>query len=135
MNRTDNFELIPLGDPVLRFISTSESYSAYCQSGLRLDIARCRNILLDQEDPDDYWNFLWMQSLQGFFVVRQRVRVGVTEEWVLVGELFTSAPVSQFFDSFQEHFEHVVRRFGLADRPPVEEEPPLDHLSGEDQAP
>jgi hypothetical protein len=110
---TPPFEFIPLRDPVFRFLTTPQSYSAYCQSGLRLDIARCRNLVPPQANPDDYWNFLWIQSLQGFFVLRQRVRVGVTEDWVLVGEVMTSSPISQFFDMFQDSFEDLVRRYRL----------------------
>jgi hypothetical protein len=112
---SSTYEFLPLRDQVYRFVSTAQSYTAYCESGLRLDIARCRNILVSQPDPDDYWNFLWIQSLQGFFVLRQRVRVGITEDWVLVGEVLTSSAVSQFFDLFQDSFEDVVRRFGLSE--------------------
>ena len=115
MKSSAAFEFLPLKDPVFRFISTAHSYAAYCESGLRLDIARCRNMLLAQSEPDDYWNFLWIQSLQGFFVLRQRVRVGITEDWVLVGEVLTSSPISQFFDLFQDSFEEVVHHFGLSE--------------------
>ena len=115
MSLPASFEFLPLRDAVYRFVSTTHSYTAYCESGLRLDIARCRNILIPQPEPDDYWNFLWIQSLQGFFVLRQRVRVGVTEDWVLVGEVLTSSPVSQFFDLFQGSFEDVVHHFGLVE--------------------
>jgi hypothetical protein len=122
VTRSTNFEFLPLRDPVFRFVSTAQSYCAYCESGLRLDIVRCRNLLLEQTDPDDYWNFLWMQSLQGFFILRQRVQVGITEDWILVGELITNAPLSQFFDLFQDHFEAVVRGSGLCD-PPIKDDP------------
>ena len=96
---------------VHRFFGSDSSYIAYCEENLRLDIAKCRNYLPAGIDPADYHHYMWVSSLQGFFVLRQRVRGRLSEEWTVIAELVPGEYHSSFFEEIWEDFESLSRSF------------------------
>lgn len=109
---------------VLRFVMTSESYTIYAEPDMRLDVARCQAV----EAPDDSslssWSYMWVQSVQGFYILRQPALKGRCQPgtWTIVGQVFPEEFSSSFFPRFEEQFFNFAGAFLQA--LPAEEVPP-----------
>jgi len=96
---------------VINFCSSAASYVAYCQDNFRLDIAKCRNYLPPDVDPEEHFHYMWVHAVQGFFLLRQRVRGRLNEEWYIIGEIVPHEFSSYFFEEAWENFEELLKRF------------------------
>lgn len=119
---------------VIRFVTTPESYTIYIEPSLRLDVARCNPV----EAPDNAgelgnWSYLWVQALQGFYVLRQP-SIGTDplcrlKPWIAVLQITPAEFSSSFFSWLEEHFFALLGPSLLA-LPP--EEVPEETLEKED---
>lgn len=54
--------------------------------GRRGDIIRCQTYQPEIGDPENYVFYLWAETLQGYFLLKQRFLEGRAQEWQLAGE-------------------------------------------------
>lgn len=93
---------------VLEFVTTQESYTIHVKPNLRLDVARCSQFRVDADSPTSFWSYLWLQSVQGFFVLRQATLEGRTLGWEMVYEVVPAEFSSSFFPWLSDHFEALI---------------------------
>ena len=95
---------------VCNFHSSATAYVAFCQDNVRLDIAKCRSYLPPMIDLLDHCNYMWIQSLQGFFILRQQVRGRVSDEWYVIAEVEPDEFSSYFFEEMWDLFPILLDR-------------------------
>ena len=93
----------------VHFEAYERGYYALLRRGDRLDIQRVFTIQPPIDDPDDYYAFMFAQTLQGFFVMRQRVIDGKTGNWEVFLEVIPEEP-HRFFAAAQAHWCRIRDR-------------------------
>ncbi len=97
-------QVVPERLEILYFASTDYSYTAFLEGDRRLDVARCQNF----QAEDGRLAYLWIQSLQGYFLARQDLGQGRQAGWELLLEVVPEEPSSQFFSWVEEHFFRLL---------------------------
>lgn len=85
---------------VIQFVTSPEAYMIYVEPNLRLDVARCQNLPVAGTGE----SYLWVQALQGFFVLHQRL----PGPWELIYELVPEEFSLAFFPWIEEHFFELL---------------------------
>jgi len=98
---------------VLQFNTTSESYTIYVHPDLRLDVARCQA----KPRPEQRDSFMWVQAVQGFFVLHQDLSEPQPGPWKVIFEVSPDRFSSSFFPWVDDEFFELLKRW--------EELPPL----------
>ena len=105
-----DYELQSRSWRVFNFYSSPSSYVAFCEDDMRLDIGKCRTYLPPDLDPADHYHYMWVQSLQGFFLLRQRIQGRLSGEWHVVAEVVAQEFSAYFFDRMWEDFAALLER-------------------------
>jgi len=79
-------------DEVLKFVTYPKGYYALLRSGQRLDIIRAFPFQTDISDFNGYYTYLLLQTLQGFFLLRQQVKENRVYPWVVFCEFVPEEP-------------------------------------------
>lgn len=103
-------------DEVLHFVTHETGYRAYTARGLRLDIIRSESIQPDIGDPGDYYTWLWTETFQGFYLMRQRVTASRAAGWEVVREFVPRDPYGFYFD-FLDRIRPALRASGEVELP------------------
>lgn len=91
------------------FVVDTGSYYFVAVGGLRGDIRRCRTFQPDIKDPDDYFFFMWVESVQGYFLLKQQFLEGRAQEWYLIAEIITEESGPAFFEELSEAMEQRLK--------------------------
>ncbi|MFA6449068.1 MAG: hypothetical protein WCX65_06370 [bacterium] len=83
-------------DEITLFDASDKGYYAYLRLGGRLDIIHAFNFQPPIENFDDYYSFMFVESLQGFFVLRQRIIENKERPWHIFLELAPREPAAFF---------------------------------------
>jgi hypothetical protein len=105
-------------DEIVHWVYDDLGYYAYAGSGLTLNIVRSISVQLPIENPDDYSTFLWLETLQGFFLARQRLLDSSPQGWWLIRELMpdeSHAFFQRFGDSIHDYLAGIHARLALED--------------------
>ena len=88
MDFLNNIEdIIIRDDEITLFEAGKNGYYAYLRNGDRIDIMHVFNFQPPIENFDDYYSFMFVESLQGFFVLRQHVIENNPRSWRVYLEL------------------------------------------------
>jgi len=87
-----------LEDPVPHFVTNEHGYFAYADSGLSLTIVRAHSFQTPITDPENYPSYLWVESVNGFYLLRQEVLEGAPQPWVIVREVLPEEPHNFFYE-------------------------------------
>ncbi len=79
-------------DEITIFEAGENGYYAYLRLGRRIDIQRAFNFQPPIDNFDDYYSFMFVESLQGFFLFRQRVVENKSEPWHVFLEMTPRDP-------------------------------------------
>lgn len=112
----------PMEDEVIQFVAHETGYRAHTAQGMRLDVIRMVSIQPDIETPEGYFTWLWAETIQGFYLMRQRVTASGGEAWQVVREFVPRDSYGFYFD-FQDVLRPALRASGevtvsLGARPP-----------------
>lgn len=80
------------------FVVDNGAYYFIAVDGRRGDIIRCQTYQPGIGESEDYYFYMWVQSLQGYFMLRQRFEGGRAGDWQLLGEFETEESGSRVFD-------------------------------------
>lgn len=94
---------------VIEFQTTRDSYSMWTETGMRCDIMKCHTQHLGSGDPENYPSYMWVKSLQGYFVMRQEIKDNKAGNWIILREIQPDDPGRYFFEEFADNFEAYVR--------------------------
>lgn len=108
MTAYEVLELEP--EEVIQFVTHDLSYIAYTNSGRRLDILKSMSAQPPIQNPEDYYSYMWVKALQGYFILRQHYVESVASPWYVIREL---KPETEFH--FYEEFLDELDTF-LAER-------------------
>ena len=97
------------------FVTTSESYTIYIEPDLRLDVARVQSKQAD--DSSD--TYMWIQAVQGFFVLYQDLSGPKPGPWLLIFEVTPQSFSSSFFPYIEDEFFRLLQEWQAL--PPLEE--------------
>ncbi len=97
-----NFKAQPLDDEILDFVTTEAAYLICTHSGLTLHVRKCRTRQPAIEDEDNYTSFMWADTLQGYFLLRQQFWHGKAQPWRLIREITPQEASVFFFDQFDD---------------------------------
>lgn len=115
---------------VLNFASSSESYTIYAEPDLRLDVARVQNKQADGSQDA----YMWVQAVQGFFVLHQDLRSGRPGPWSVIFEVTPESFSSSFFPWVDDEFFRLLPDWQKVDSAPLDNNPESRGL-GEDGNP
>lgn len=101
-----DYRSIELEDEVISFVTHEVSYIAFTREGRRLDILKSSSFQPEIEDPEDYFTYMWVKALQGYFLLRQRYVESRPQEWFVIREL---EPESNYL--FYEEFLDELPRY------------------------
>lgn len=88
MSIYDNIKnIIERDDEITLFDAGPDGYYAYLRSGARIDIKHAFNFQPAIDDFDDYFSFMFVESLQGFFLFRQRIVENKPRPWRVCFEI------------------------------------------------
>lgn len=76
-----------IDDPVEHFVTNENGYFAYSQSGRALAIVHAHSIQPPIDNADDYQTFLWVETVDAFFLLRQRIVNAEPQAWSIVREI------------------------------------------------
>ena len=79
--------IVAMDDDVTHFVVYEKGYYALLRTGRRLDITRIHAFQPGIDDFDDYFGYLFIESIDGFFIMRQRILENRAQMWVAVAEL------------------------------------------------
>lgn len=89
---------------VLNFATTTDSYTIYVDPDIRLDVAKVSN----QQQPDSLEAFMWVQAVQGFFVLQQDLEGPRPWPWRLILEIIPESFSSSFFPYVDDEFFRLL---------------------------
>lgn len=93
MDFFDNLtDAVQLEEEIGHFQADSLGYYAYLRRGGRIDIQRVFNFQPPIENFEDYYSFMFVESLQGFFLFRQRMFENKPRPWHVCLELKPTEP-------------------------------------------
>ena len=87
---------------ILTFIVDEGAYYFVASDGRRADIVKCSTHQPEIREPDDYFYYMWVSAVQGYFLLRQRFLEGKAQPWHLVAEIETERRDPAFFDELEE---------------------------------
>ena len=113
---------------VIDFVTTSESYTIHIEPDLRLDVARVQSKQAD--DSSD--SYMWIQAVQGFFVLYQDLSGPKPGPWLLIFEVSPQSFSSSFFPYIEDEFFRLLQEWqALQPLEEVEGRPPDNIPDGE----
>lgn len=77
----------------------------------RGDIIKCRPFQPEIRNHDNYASYLWVQTYQGYFVMRQRFVEQHACEWRVVREVEVDDAEPAFFDDAEARFLEEFQAF------------------------
>ena len=83
---------------VINFVMESGVYCFKTADRRRGDIAKVRTLQPSVKNHSDYFSYMWVQAVQGYFVLRQRFVDGKAQEWRLIREIEVEDPELYFFE-------------------------------------
>ncbi len=83
----------------LEFITAGSAYYFVTSDGRRMDVAKVRSIQPEIQDHDRYPSYLWVEAVQGYYVLRQWFMGGRPGGWRLIRELEQVEETFGFFDT------------------------------------
>ena len=86
----------------------SGAYYFVACDGRRGDIIRCGTHQPRIGDPDNYFYYMWAETVQGFFLLRQHFVEGQAGPWSLLGEFEVEDPAPTFFETLSEHVRELL---------------------------
>jgi hypothetical protein len=101
---------------VLNFATSSESYTIYVEPDIRLDVARVQT----KQEDDSRESYMWIQAVQGFFVLYQDLRGDRPGPWQLIFEITPDSFSSSFFPYIEDEFFRLLQEWQKVDSPPVD---------------
>ena len=119
------YSIHPRDTSVFRFLSSESSYIAYCDDNLRLDIAKCRNYVPANIRVEDHHHYMWVASIQGFYLLRQHVHGRINEDWRIIAEIIGEEYSALLFDEIWDEIESLVTRAESARGQSPENDPGL----------
>lgn len=96
-------------DEVVHWVYDDFGYHAFTSSGMTLNIIHSVSVQLPIERPEDYFTYLWLETLQGFYMARQRIVESAPQGWWLVRQLIPGNTYN-FFQEFQDNIEDYLER-------------------------
>jgi hypothetical protein len=123
MDFLDNLtDVFLVDEEVALFEASKLGYYAYLRRGGRLDIRQVFTCQPPIDDFNDYFSYMFVESLQGFFLLRHRMLENKPQPWTVFLALKPAEPLLLFRQAYE--FSRELRR--------RHESPPA---AGEQQAP
>lgn len=95
-----------IGEEITHFVADENGYYAIMRSGPRLDITAVFSMQPPIDDINDYYSFLFVETLFDFYVFRQRVYENRPREWEVMLRI---RPVERtgFFALAQDYWNRI----------------------------
>lgn len=100
-------------EEIVHWVCDGLGYCAFTSSGRGINIVRSASVQPAIASEADYFTYLWIESLQGFFLARQRMIESSGQGWWLVQELTPQSSYQFFYmfqDDIQTHLEMLEAR-------------------------
>lgn len=105
-------EELEMEEEVVHWSFDENGYHAFTATGKPLNIVRSLSLQPPIASEDDYYTWLWLETLQGFYVARQRIVEAMPQGWWLVRQVVPASP-HLFFQHFSDELEAYVMRLPL----------------------
>ncbi len=104
---------------MLSFIAAEGAYYFLVSDGRRGDIAKCRTLQPPIHDQENFRTYLWVQAVQGYFLLCQHFLEGKAGEWRLVSEIEIEEGTMYAFDEIGDLLLEQLQEVNL--EPPTGE--------------
>lgn len=103
----------PLDEEVVRFVTEPLNYSARTMTGMELRILKAQTFQPPVENPDNFPTFMWIETAEGFFLLRQHLVFNQGLPWRILRRILPAPGQPYFFHDFQDVLESYVAEQGL----------------------
>jgi hypothetical protein len=93
---------------ILTFVVDANLYYFVASDGRRGDIVRCRTLQPPVVDENDYFYYLWAETIQGYFVLRQQFLEGQAQDWLLRAEVEVEERGPWVFDEMSGWLQEMI---------------------------
>ncbi|MCD4782555.1 MAG: hypothetical protein K8T10_01860 [Candidatus Eremiobacteraeota bacterium] len=114
----------PIKEEVRQFVTEMHSYYGVTSSGLILNIIYHDIISGEIKDPLDYFGYMFVECVDGFYILRQRFVKGIALDWVLEVELKPEERYQTLFYDLRDIFRENVGLLKELCGEPIEQELP-----------
>lgn len=87
---------------ITTFVVDQGAYYFVASDGRRGDIIRCETLQPGIHDPEDYDFYMWVEALQGYFILKQKFLEGQPQRWLLIGEMTSEEKGPAVFAAWSE---------------------------------
>lgn len=108
-------EEILLEEEIIDFYIENGVYFAVSVKGKNYYIKKIVTIQPEILDENDFFTYLWMETLEGFFLLRQRIKNGKPQKWVIEKEV-VPFEYFNFFEIYQEEIKKRLRKEQFYDK-------------------
>jgi hypothetical protein len=102
-------EEIILEEEIIDFYIEDGVYFAISTSGRIFHIRKIVCIQPEILDEKEFFAYLWMEAIEGFFLLRQKIKEGKAEKWILEKEV-VPFEYFNFFENYQKIFKEMLRK-------------------------
>lgn len=102
-----------MDEEVQRWEVAPADYFLYTLSGNKIRITRAEALQPPIRDPEDYPTFLWIQALEGYFLLRQHIVKGKAHPWRIVRRILPEESDPTFYTDFKDRLLDFVEEVGL----------------------
>lgn len=89
------------------------AYYFVASDGRRGDIVRCQTCQPQITDENLYFFYMWVEALQGYFLLRQEFSEGRPQQWQLIGEIEVEERGPWVFDEITEELRGRLAEEGV----------------------
>lgn len=114
----------PIKEEVRHFVTETHSYYGVTSSGLVFIIINHDVISGVVEDTRDYFGYMFVECVDGFYILRQRFIKGIALDWVLEVELELEERYQTLFYDLRDIFRENVGLLKELCGEPIEQELP-----------
>jgi hypothetical protein len=116
------FSIRKIGEEVKDFMTERSAYYGITRSGFLFNIMRTKTIQPHIEDENDYHSYMWIQCIDGYYLLRERFINGYGIGWYLEAEIIPGSRSSDFFIKMAGLFDESPELLNEICGPPHEEE-------------
>jgi len=98
-------EIRPVHREVKHFVTNEFSYYGVTDTGFLFDIIKSKNIQPPIEKEEDFYCYLWLECVRGFYLLRQRFIKDAPQEWYLEVEIIPRERYPLYFVDMLEYFK------------------------------
>lgn len=102
-------EEIAMEEEIIDFYIEDGVYFAVSTSGRIFHIRKIVGIQPEIINEEEFFTYLWMETIEGFFLLRQQIKEGKVSKWTIEKEIIPFEYFN-FFENYQEKIKKMLTK-------------------------